>query len=126
VVDVVAEQVVEQVDSLLEKKWSRREGAMISQETEATQGHGATCSCGSGIPVQKVLINQQEMTLVALPLIFQKFQDAKKTPSEAVLNDIMEMVKIYNGIEPGDEIAIRQAVAQAYQTEWQKKEEGHA
>jgi hypothetical protein len=127
-VDAVAQQITEQVDSLLGKGWSRREGAFTQAESSGTAPQEevvATCACGSGIPIQTVSVNGQEMTLVALPLIFQNFRDAKKAPSEGVLAEVMEMVKIYNGIEPADELAIRQTVAEAYLTFWKKDEVGN-
>lgn len=134
VVDVVAQQIAEKVDDLLGKGWSRRAGGLIQAETEvlaqqeaaAQQEVVATCSCGSGIPVQKLQINGQEVTLIALPVIFQNFWEAKKVPSETVLVEMMEMVKIYNGIEPYAEPAIRLGVAAAYQLFWNKKEAAHA
>ena len=43
----------------------------------------ATCSCGSGIPIQKVQIDGQEVTLIALPLIFEQFRAEGKQSSEA-------------------------------------------
>lgn len=134
------------MDSLLGKGWSRREGAFTQAESssaakqeaahqedvvrplvaEAPQEEVvATCACGSGIPIQKIFVNGHEMTLLALPLIFQNFRDAKKAPSEGVLAEVMEMVKIYNGIEPADELAIRQAVAEAYLAYWKKDEVGN-
>jgi hypothetical protein len=127
VVDVVAGQVVDQVDSLLGKGWNRREGKFL----HATAGEApkeevvATCSCGSGIPIQKITVNGQEMTLVALPLIFKNFWDEKKQISEPILAEMMEMVKIYNGIEPGDEVAVRQEIGREYQTYWQNCEAKH-
>jgi hypothetical protein len=124
VVDVVAQQIADRVDALLGKGWSRREGAF--KEDELKDEVVATCSCGSGIPVQKLQINGQEMTLIALPVIFQNFLDALKSPSGETLTGIMDMVKIYNGIEPTGEPAVRQAVAAAYQAFWKKEEAAHA
>jgi hypothetical protein len=127
-VDAVARQVVEQVDSLLDQGWSRREGKIMPSgaREEPEEEVVATCSCGSGIPIQIIPVNGREMTLVALPLIFQSFRDAKKPPSEPVLAEMMEMVRIYNGIEPADEMAVRQEIGRAYQVYWQKHEVPHA
>lgn len=121
-VDAVAQQAAVQVDSLLGRGWSRRDGTFTQPEVAAQSPDEvvATCACGSGIPIQKVMINGQEITLVALPLIFQVFQEANKAPAEPVLNEMMEMVRIYNAIEPGDETAIRREVERAYQIDWQK------
>ncbi len=138
IVEIVAQQIAERVDALLGKGWSRREGAFLEDgpkedvRPEARQGDAAhqedavaTCSCGSGIPIQKLQIHGQDVTLIALPVIFQNFLDAQKAPSEETLAGMMDMVKIYNGIEPADEPAVRQAVADAYQVFWNKKEAAH-
>ncbi len=124
VVDVVAQQIADQVDALLGKGWSRREGTFI--EDKPKEEVVATCSCGSGIPIQKLQINGQEVTLIALPVIFQNFLDAQKSPSKETLAGIMDMVKIYNGIEPANELAVRQSVADEYQVFWNKRQVAHA
>lgn len=122
-VDAVAQQIAEQVDTLLDQRWSRRAGTFTQTQTdEARKETVATCSCGSGIPIQKLLIDGREVTLVALPVIFQNFRDAKKAPSEAALAELMDMVRIYNGIEPADELSVRAAVDRAYQAFWQQQE----
>ncbi|HZU86663.1 MAG TPA: putative zinc-binding protein [Anaerolineaceae bacterium] len=126
-VDAVAEEIAGQVDVLLGKGWSRRAGQFTQPDTQEKLKEEvvATCSCGSGIPIQKIQINGQEMTLVALPLILQNFQEARKAPSEAVLAEIMAMVKIYNGIEPDVEAAVTRAVSQEYQAYWRNHEVSH-
>jgi uncharacterized metal-binding protein len=123
-VDVVAEQVAENVDELLGKGWSRQKGAFTQTESnrEPTNEVIATCSCGSGIPIQEIHINGKDMTIVALPLIFQNFHNAKKSPSEPVLAEMMEMVKIYNGIDPADESEIRDEINLQYLNFWHKQE----
>lgn len=124
VVDTVARLIAEQVDTLQSQSWSRREGALKATEPEQDE-KVATCACGSGILVQTLMVNGQEMTLVALPVIFQNFREARKAPSQAVLDDLMAMVKIYNGIDPANESAVRRAVEQAYLADWQKHEATH-
>ena len=123
-VDAVARQVAQQVDRLLGKGWNRRDGKFMQPEPdEEAQPEGmATCSCGSGIPIQKITVHGQEMTLVALPLIFQNFRDAHKSPSRPVLDEMMAMVKIYNRIQPADEPAVRQEIEREYQVYWHKQE----
>lgn len=123
IVDAVAEDVVDQVDALLGMGWNRREGTLTQSKASDVPEEevAATCSCGSGIPIQKINVNGKEMTLVALPLIFQNFHAAKKFPSEPVISEMMEMVKIYNGIEPADEVAISQEISREYQAFWQKQ-----
>ena len=56
----------------------------------------ATCSCGSGIPVQKVNIDGQAVTLIALPAIFEQFHEQGKAAGDGVTRELLDMVKIYN------------------------------
>jgi uncharacterized metal-binding protein len=93
-----AEHVVESIDELLGKQWDRRTGEFVgetpaAEETEAVE---ATCSCGSGIPVQKVNIDGQVVTLIALPTIFQQFHEQGKLPEDGVTRELLDRVKIYN------------------------------
>jgi uncharacterized metal-binding protein len=126
-VDVTAERITALVDELIDKGWDRRAGEFIDSNMEAVrQGEMAaeptvaTCSCGSDIPVQKVDIDGQEITLVALPLILQQFREAGKTPSKATLREMMDTVKIYNQV-PGDtEPTYTAAILREYLAYWDK------
>ncbi len=119
-VELAAEQVAEQVDALLGKAWNRREGQF--KQSEPAEETTATCACGSGIPIQKVQVEGQEMTLVALPLIFQNFYESHKPLSNEVAREMMDTVKIYNAIEAAQEASISQAVSREYQIYCQKQE----
>ena len=127
--EVTAERLADRVDELLGKRWDRRAGGFIEPEAAAqTAGQSAEepavnlCSCGSGIPVTKVIINGQTVEIVALPLIFEQFREARKVPAEsdsrapgdAVLHELMETVKIYNAIPAETEPAYAAAVLGAY------------
>ncbi len=99
-VDWTAEHVVESIDELLGKQWDRRAGEFVS-ETPAADGAEsaeATCSCGSGIPVQKVNIDGQVVTLIALPAIFQQFREQGKLPGAGVTRELLDRVKVYNTV----------------------------
>ena len=100
VVDWIAEHAVELIDELLGKHWDRRAGEFVSETTavEAVEPGEATCSCGSGMPVQKVNIDGQAATLIALPVIFQQFRDQNKVPGSDVARELLNMVKIYNAV----------------------------
>jgi hypothetical protein len=115
-VGATAEKVAEVVDDLLGKHWDRRAGEFVELKvhTEPQEPIVATCSCGSGIPIQKVEINGQTVTLVALPLIFEQLHQAGKLPSNGTLNELMETVKIYNPIPAEDEPAYAAALEREY------------
>jgi len=104
------------VDDLLEKRWSRRTGEFIPIEevNEAQEPVQATCSCGSGIPVQNVYIDDQEVTLIALPLIFEQIRQAGKPPLESTAKELLDTVKIYNPIPEGKDGAYAAAILEEY------------
>ena len=114
-VEATAEQVSGLVDELLHKRWNRRTGT--AEETASSEGQEpiqATCSCGSGIPVQEVVINGQKVTLMALPLIFQQFRDAGKPASEDTIRELLETVKIYNSVPSGEADAYAALLSREY------------
>ncbi len=117
-VELAAQQVAEIVDDLLGKDWSRREGKFAEAPEKPLAA--ATCSCGSGIPVQEVTVNGQSKTLVALPLIFERFFQDRKAPTKESGHELMAMVKIYNPVDPAEEQAVGQAVLDEYARYWRQ------
>jgi uncharacterized metal-binding protein len=115
-VEATAERVAELVDELLDKRWSRRTGSFVEEapQSEAPEPVEATCSCGSGIPIQKVMIGGQAVTLIALPLIFAQFGDAGKPPSEGTARELLEMVKVYNPVPLGEDQSYATALLREY------------
>jgi hypothetical protein len=122
-VDAVAAEVAHQVDGLLELTWDRRRGRAAEPEPAPSEAQGseakpedkiATCSCGSGIPVQTVQVEGQEVTFIALPLIFALFRDEGKQPGDDMAAELMHMVKIYNPVPDEQEAAYSAAVMREY------------
>jgi uncharacterized metal-binding protein len=123
-VDLAAEKTAEQVDALLGKHWSRREGAFAQENSKAEESRQvtATCSCGSGIPVQKFEIDGRQVEILALPLLFKSFYEQTARPSEDTLKQLMAEVRVYNEIEPEQEAQLQQKISQAYQDYWMDNE----
>ncbi len=126
-VELTANKIADTVDGLLGKQWDRNLGDLIelemvdsAQPEESHEPEVATCACGSGIPIQNILISGKEVTIVGLPLIFQQFTEAGKFPSEATINELMDTVKIYNPISSEDEPAYRDGIRAAYKNFWFK------
>jgi uncharacterized metal-binding protein len=127
-VKVTADKIADSVDALLGKQWNRKFGEFIQQETidelhevPVQQSSIATCACGSGIPVQTVIIADKEVTIVGLPLIFQQFIEAGKNPNKANVDELMESIKIYNPIISEEESDYRDAIQKAYTKSWFKE-----
>lgn len=124
--ELVAEKIATQVDSLLGRKWNRSTGEFshntASDETSENK-IAATCSCGSGIPPQDITIDGRRMTLLALPLIFENIYRDYKSPTPPALAKALEMVKIYNAVEPEQEPSLQAALASAFQEYCNNQEE---
>jgi uncharacterized metal-binding protein len=100
-VEATAGHMAFMVDDLLGKRWSRRQGIFIEDEKPIEDGDDsktATCACGSGIPVQIVYINGEAVTLIALPLLFEQFQEVGKQPTAATAGALLDQVKVYNSV----------------------------
>jgi uncharacterized metal-binding protein len=130
-VDLTAERIASTVDVLLGKQWDRRTGDLLQleimsepQPDETNAPVIAACACGSGIPVQNVLIAGKEVTLVGLPLIFQQFTEAGKFPSEQSVSELMDTLKLYNPISTDEEPAYRDGIRKAYTNYWFKDKAG--
>jgi len=112
--------IADQVDTLLDKKWSRRQGDFI--EPEESQPKGASCACGSGIPVQTVQIKGDVVTLIALPALLEQFQKAGKQPSSETSTELLAQLKIYNPIPIESEAAYQDMLTREYASLWGEKE----
>jgi uncharacterized metal-binding protein len=126
-VDLLAEQVAHGVDELLGRQWNRSDGEFIQldaidvvQAGDSTEPVIATCACGSGIPIQDVLIGGKQVTVVGLPLIFQQFAEAGKPPIDVNMNELIEIIKIYNPISVDEEANYRAGIFMAYSNYWFK------
>jgi hypothetical protein len=115
-VDTVADRIARHVDDLLNLKWDRRKGGTIesSEVHDESNPQQATCSCGSGIPVQTLTVEGQQVKLIALPLIFARFREAGKPPDDDTASELTAMVKIYNAIPEGEEETYVKAIMEEY------------
>jgi len=111
-VDAVAAEIARHVDRILGKD----QISSIPQEDHPVgqAKPAATCSCGSGIPVQVLQIDGRRIEVLALPLIFDQFRAAGKKPGSATYGELMESVRLYNSISESDANIWRSAVEQAY------------
>ena len=106
-VDATGERIAGLVDELLGRQWDRTAGTFIEGTSitmpvaDPSAAKAGTCACGSGIPVKTVEVNGEEVTLTALPLIFEQFQQAGKIPSDAIARELLETTKVYNPVPAG-------------------------
>jgi uncharacterized metal-binding protein len=117
-VNSTADRTAQLVDELLGTKWDRRAGQFMTDApaVEEVKPVEATCSCGSGIPVQKVNIDGLMVTLIALPVIFQQFHDQGKLPDAGVTRELLNAVKIYNPVPIEQEASYLNVLEHEYAT----------
>ena len=120
-VELTAEHIADLVDELLGKRWSRRTGEFIEVENiiplelvQQPEPVEAACSCGSGIPVRKVMVEGHQVTFIALPLIFEQFHQAGKQPADGMARELLDTVKIYNPIPAGAEETYAETLLHEY------------
>ncbi len=132
-VEATSTRVAALVDEILEKRWSRRSGEFLAEAGELSapvlngpteEPEITTCACGSGIPVQTVLIGDEKIALIALPLIFDQFRQAGKPAAPEVERELLETVMIYNPVPAGAEQSYAKAILHAYQVFLEKGETG--
>jgi hypothetical protein len=115
-VNATADRTAQLVDELLGRQWDRRAGEFVGEAASAEEVEPveATCSCGSGIPVQKVNIDGQVITLIALPALFQQFHEQGKLPGDGVTRELLEMVRVYNPVPAEQEASYLSMLAREY------------
>jgi uncharacterized metal-binding protein len=125
-VEATAQRMADLVDDLLGKPAAQHAEvsaeSAVALEPEAQEETVATCSCRSGIPIQKVSVNGRGVTLIALPAIFEKFHQAAKAPSGDTARELLEVVKIYNPTPDDQEEAYAQALLREYAAFCEKQE----
>lgn len=111
----VAEEVAHQVDRLLGKKRARTVEAQAPAIDAEPEGMVvASCSCGSGIPVAEIQVNNHRVEVMALPAILDQFREMGKPANEATAAELMAMVKLYNHVPDGEEVGWRAAILREY------------
>jgi len=124
-VETVAEAVAPLVDGLLGIHWNRRSGTAIEdapdQPEEAVE---ATCSCGSGIPVLTLTVEERRETLLAVPAIFEQFyQQGKRPDTTDVAAELVQTTGLYNTIAENFVAVYRAALLREFEAYCKKQGE---
>jgi hypothetical protein len=116
-VDLTANRVAQIVDGLIDAHGTTADASPELPGAPKDQGGVRMCSCGSAIPVTKVEIHGRTLELLALPLIFQQFREAKHRWPDAGSEDaLMDAVQIYNGVPaPAEKTHYREAIVREYE-----------
>ncbi len=115
-VTAVAEEIARHVDRLRDARQDRKRGESGGDGRGAQERApgGATCSCGSGIPVKAIEIDGRQVEVLALPLIFDRFRNAGKPPGDETAAEMLKTARLYNRIPEGEEAAWKLALTREY------------
>lgn len=111
VVDQMAAVIVNNIDALLNNEVE----SDVKAEIGSVKPETATCSCGSGIVVSKLIINGKMREIIALPLLFENFSKDHKPANPKIVFEMMETIKIYNPISEEERKEYQEAILNAYQ-----------
>ena len=103
----VAERIAAEVDAL---------ATTVSDGTSvaAPQSTSCGCACGSRPAEGNLRLNGRTVTVNGLPLIFDNLRRQGLMPGDGSAARLLETVRIYHAIEPGEEHLYRDALAAAY------------
>ncbi|MGB7622216.1 MAG: putative zinc-binding protein [Terriglobia bacterium] len=111
-VDVVAKRLTELVDGILgPPSLNVLNNAVMA--SDAQQSGSVGCSCGAGVPSGKLRVDDTTVELLALPLIFQQFQELGRRP-ETAADELLQTVKLYNLVPQDCEESYREALVREY------------
>ena len=115
-VNAVAGEIARNVDRLLGRRRDRgsHEPIVDGSAVQEKAPGGATCSCGSGIPVKDLEIGGRKVEVLALPLIFEMFHNDGKPVTGATTAEMLETVRLYNQVPVGEEDSWKLALGRAY------------
>jgi uncharacterized metal-binding protein len=122
-VDTTAEAIARQVDELLGVKWSRRAGAAVEETSQPAEAVEAQCSCGSGIPVLTLTVEERRETLIAVPAIFEQlYQQGKRPDTPDVAAELLQTTRLYNPITDTVAPAYQVALLREFESYCRKQE----
>lgn len=113
-VEVTAERLAVLVDQILGKDKASDAGTSTEKLEDSGDSGVVTCSCGSGVPVKVLTIAGQSIEVVALPLIIDKIRETHQSSSAAAVQELLDMVKIFNYVAPEAEAAWREVLAREF------------
>ncbi len=113
----VAEIIARQVDHVIE---AGGRPALIESVVETTAGtvEVATCSCGSEIPVLRLVLQGRTVELLGVPALFDLFCQDGRAPAPETTAALLAQARIYNNVTPEDESELVEALDAAYREYW--------
>lgn len=105
---ILAERIAAEVDALVATP-------PLEPANDAASAASCGCACGSAPPEGNLRINGQAVTVNGLPLIFDHLYRQGLRPGDRCAKQLLETVRIYHEIQPGEDELYRDALAVAYE-----------
>ena len=102
----VSERIAAEIDALLAQN-----GQL---ECVGEAAGEASCACTQPIPGGKLEVGGTTVTVAGLPLIFEHLAESGLAADDSGADKLLETVRIYHSIEPGEEQAYKSALLAAY------------
>lgn len=105
---ILAERIAAEVDAL----------ETTPPQEPAPEGAPAAscgCACGSAPPEGKLILKGQTVTIAGLPLIFDHLYKQGLRPGDGCAKRLLETVRIYHEIRPGEDDLYTDALTAAYE-----------
>jgi uncharacterized metal-binding protein len=106
---IVAERIAAEVDALMAAR-------QCNESSAPAASNGACCSCGTPTQEGNLKISGTTVVINGLPLIFAHLAKKGLHADDLCGEKLLETVRIYHPIEPGEETAYRDALRIAYQS----------
>ena len=120
---IVSERIAATVDELL----AAAPQVSDAPEVDASKAGSGACSCGwptcRGQPARSTA---EKVVITGLPLIFEHLEQRGVEPGEASGDRLLETVRVYHAIKPGEGEVYRAALVGAYQAFCQRRSVGVA
>ena len=113
-VELTAARLCALVDQLLRKGAPQEVRDRGEETSDSDNSEVVACSCGSGIPVKVLTIAGRSVEVIALPLILERVQKAHASADDAALQELLDLVKIYNDVAPEEEPAWRMVLMREF------------
>jgi uncharacterized metal-binding protein len=100
----VSERIAAEIDALLAQ----------NSQAECGEESDAACACTRPVTGGNLEIGGRTVTVAGLPLIFEHLAESGLAADDSCADKLLETVRIYHPIEPGEELAYKNALIAAY------------
>jgi len=107
------------------RKGPKTPSTVPSLQVESKSQSQAVCSCTSAPPSNVIVVDEEQVSMLGLPLVFEQFLGSGKVVSEEVGRELLNAARMYNFIPPEKETAYAEALLREYEACFTRKKVIH-